>query len=180
MIHISHIAIPYSQALFDLSAEKKLLEETYKDMLLVRDLCSGNADFRLMLKSPIILSTKKVLLLKSILEKKISSMSLSFFIIMVKKKREAFIPDMVNAFIKIYKDHTGIMPAHVVSTGPLPESVRKQISEVIRKETGKEVELTESVDDSLIGGFILQWEDKQYDSSILRQMKEIRRGISGY
>ena len=179
MIHISHIAVPYSQALFDLSTERKVLEETYKDMLLISDLCSSNADFRRMLKSPIILSSKKVSLLKTILEKEISRLTFSFIIIMVKKKREAYIPDMALAFISIYKDHKGIMPAHVVSAGPLAESTRKKISEVIQKETGKVVELTEGVDETLVGGFVLQWEDKQYDSSILRQMKEIKKGISG-
>lgn len=32
--------------------------------------------------------------------------------------------------------------------------------------------------EELIGGFILQWNDKQYDASILKQIKEMKKGVT--
>ena len=44
--------------------------------------------------------------------------------------------------------------------------------------TGKEIELMGEIKEELIGGFILQWGDKQYDASILKQIKEMKKSVA--
>ena len=81
--------------------------------------------------------------------------------------------------ILTYKDHKGILPTYVKTAGPLSEMLRKQVIDVMKKFTGKEIELIGEVKEELIGGFILQWNDKQYDSSILKQIKEMKKIVAG-
>ena len=179
MINISHIAIPYSKALFDLSLENKVLEETLGDIELVGKICKSNRDFRMMLKSPIIHTSKKIKILQSIFEKEVTQLTMLFLSIIARKKREFVIPDICLAFIELYKDHKGILPTYVKTAGPLSEMLRKQVIDVMKKFTGKEIELIGEVKEELIGGFILQWNDKQYDSSILKQIKEMKKIVAG-
>ena len=37
------------------------------------------------------------------------------------------------------------------------------------------IELTEELDEKLIGGFVLSFDDKQLDASILRQIKNLKK-----
>ena len=179
MINISHIAIPYSKALFDFSIENKVLEETFKEIELVDSICKSNQDFRMMLKSPIIHTSKKIKILQSIFGKNVTKLTLTFLSIIARKKRESFIPDICLAFIELYKDHKGILPTCVKTAGPMSDLIRKQVIEVMKNFTGKEIELMGVVKEELIGGFILQWNDKQYDASILKQIKEMKKNVAG-
>jgi F-type H+-transporting ATPase subunit delta len=179
VINISHIAVPYSKALFDLAREKKLLEEVYKDMELVGGVCRSSREFTLLLKSPVVQVSRKINILTGIFGKKINPMTMSFLSIIIKKKREKIIPDICLAFIELYKDHKGILPTNVLTAVPLSDKIRKQVVEVMKKYTGKEIELTSGIREDLIGGFILQWGDNQYDASILKQLKGLKRRTSG-
>jgi len=179
VINISHIAIPYSKALFDLSIENNVLEETFKDIELVDSICKSNKDFRMLLKSPIIHTSKKIKILHSIFGTEVTKLTMTFLSIITRKKRESFIPDICLAFIDLYKDYKGILPTYLKTAGPLTEMIRKQVVDVMKGFTGKEIELMGEVKEELIGGFILQWNDKQYDASIMKQIKEMKKNVAG-
>jgi F-type H+-transporting ATPase subunit delta len=179
LIRISHIAVPYSKALFDLAAETNKLEEIVKDIELVEGVCRANHDLIMMLKSPVINTSRKLAVLRAIFEKKVSKLTMSFLIIIAQKKREAVIPDIAKSFLVFYKDYKGLQPVYIKSATPVTDAVRTQVKAIIKNFTGKEVELTGDVDEALIGGFVLQWDDKQYDASILKQIKEMKRSLSG-
>ena len=179
MNQISHIAIPYSRALFELAVEMDQVGPIYQDILLVESICKSNRDFRMMLKSPIVLTSKKVSILKSIFESKISKITMTFLSIIARKKRESTIHDIALAFIELYKNYMGILPAYLKTAGPPTKAILEEVTNLLRNFTGKDVELTSGVDEELIGGFVLQWNDKQYDSSILRQIKEMKKKVSG-
>ena len=44
--------------------------------------------------------------------------------------------------------------------------------------TGKTIDLNPEIDESLIGGFVLSWEDKQYDASIRREIENMKNTIA--
>jgi F-type H+-transporting ATPase subunit delta len=44
----------------------------------------------------------------------------------------------------------------------------------VKEFSGKEVELTETIDESLIGGFILRVGDQQVDDSIKRKLNDLK------
>ena len=41
--------------------------------------------------------------------------------------------------------------------------------------SGAEIDLTEEIDEELIGGFIVSTEDRQYDASVLRQIQNLNK-----
>jgi len=175
---VSHIAVPYAKAIFDISIEKNLLEETMKDMQVVADLFSSNKDFRMMLKSPVISEGKKKIIFTRIFEKILSKLTFTFLLIIIRKKREAYIGDIAFAFIELYKDYKGILTTTFKTAVPATDEVRKKVMALMKTQSKGTVELIEEVNAELIGGFILQWKDRQYDASISRQLRRLQRGVA--
>jgi F-type H+-transporting ATPase subunit delta len=106
---VSHIAVPYAKALFDLTLEKGLLEETMKDMQVVASVYKKNKDFRMMLKSPVISDGKKRIIFARIFEKTLSKLTFTFLLIIIRKKRESYLGDIAFAFLELYKDYKGLL-----------------------------------------------------------------------
>jgi F-type H+-transporting ATPase subunit delta len=58
------------------------------------------------------------------------------------------------------------------------ESIRKEIKELITTIFKTKVELTETVDTEIIGGFILKVNDNYIDASVKTKLRRIRKGLS--
>ena len=178
MEKISNIAVPYAKALFALALEKNAHEDVYEDMTALIKLCRSNRDFVLMLKSPILKTDKKQKIMNAVFLSNVSELTRIFLTIITSKRRESLIPDMGAAFISIYKEYKGILTTYLKTAVPATDAIRKQVMEVMKKETTGTIELVEEVKDDLIGGFVLQWKDKQYDASILSQVNSMKRSMA--
>ncbi|MEI7725690.1 MAG: ATP synthase F1 subunit delta [Bacteroidota bacterium] len=177
-MNVSLVAERYAKALFELALEKSAVEEVYQDSLLIAKTCETSRELRLLLKSPIINSGKKLTILQDIFEKSINIISLTYMLIMVRKNREAFIPAIADKFIELYQTYKNILTVHFKSPVLPDEATRKQVIALMEKYTQANINLTAEVDDSLIGGFILNWKDKQYDASIRREIDDMRIAIA--
>ena len=175
---VSHIAVPYAKALFDLTLEKNLLEETMKDMQVVAALFKESRDFRMMLKSPVISEGKKKIIFARIFEKTLSKLTFTFLLIIIRKKRESYIGDIAFAFLELYNDYKGILATTLKTAVPVSDEIRLMVRDLMKNQSKGEIELKEEVDPELIGGFILQWKDKQYNASILKQINRLQRGVT--
>ena len=67
----SAITVRYAKAFFSTAKEKNLLDTLKKDIQLVLEICENSADFILLLESPVVKTSKKVELIRSIFSKKI-------------------------------------------------------------------------------------------------------------
>jgi F-type H+-transporting ATPase subunit delta len=63
----------------------------------------------------------------------------------------------------------------VTSAVALSESLEKEIKEKVAKLINKEVTITNLVDPSLLGGFILRVGDLQYNASVAAQLQQLER-----
>ena len=78
-----------------------------------------------------------------------------------------------------YNDHKGIKVARLKTAVKIDDSIRKEIEKVIIDNTkAKTIELTSEVDADIIGGFVLQYEDKLFDGSISGSLEDLRREFS--
>ena len=178
MENISHIAVPYAKALFDFALEKDSMEIVHADMQALTSLCRSNRDFLLMLKSPILKTEKKQKIITAIFKEAFSDITRGFLKIITAKRRESLLPDMAMAFIELYKDYKGILTTVVKTAVPITEEIRKKILEVMNTQATGKVDLVEEINEELIGGFVLQWKDMQYDASILNEINKMRKAMA--
>lgn len=168
------IASRYAKSLLDLAVEQGELEEVNKDMLLFSQMIDENRDFELMLKSPIISHDKKLTILTQVFDGKVNALTMSIFQILTKKHREAYLPQIAAEFHHQYNFNQGIEEATVITTFALDDKLKAEFSKVVEQISKKKVELTEQVDESLIGGFILKIGDRQIDDSVSSKLKALR------
>lgn len=170
----SRIAKRYSKALFEFGQEHKITERLNEDMLLVARICKSNRDFRLMLASPLIKADKKFTIIKRIFEEHLDKVTLTYFKIITTKRREIFIPAIAEEYIGLYKEYQGIKTAYLITAVPVDDKLRTQIITLLKEQTDAKIELHEIIDEELIGGFVLKYDDKQYDASILNQIHNLK------
>lgn len=169
----------YAKSLIDLAIEKNKLEEVRNDMLVIKNVCSLNHDFVLLLDSPVIKTDKKIAVFKSVFEGKISALTLSFLNLIASKRREGYVNDITKAFDEQYKQIKNITTVKVETAIALDEKSRKSIMDIVKKNVTGEIELIEKVNASLIGGFVLTINDKQADQSVSRMLNNLRKNFTG-
>lgn len=170
-------ATRYAKSLMDLATEGNALEAVKNDMKAVIRLCEENRDFALFLKSPVIKTDKKIEVLNSVFQGKISKLSQSFLALIASKNREAYIPEIARAFDELYKQNSNILTAVVTSARGLDDTTRKKVIELVKSQMNGEVELIEKIDPNTIGGFILKIGDRQIDRSVSRQLSTLKNQL---
>ncbi len=168
------IASRYAKSLLELAAEKGKLEEVHNDMQLLTVMAEENRDFELLLESPIVRHEKKLVILNKVFTGKVDDLSLAIFQLLTKKHREAYLIQIAEQFHHLYNEHKGIAEATVTTTFSLDDKTKAKFIKVVKSITNKEVELTEVVNESLIGGFVLKIGDRQIDDSVSSRLQALR------
>lgn len=170
----TRVANRYAKALFEMAIEMKLLDRVKKDIDLVFSVCQQNRDFVLMLKSPVIKETKKQNILKDIFAKHLHELTFKFLLLIARNRREQIIMEIAQQFIVIYKEYKNILPTMLTTAIKLDAETRDSIVSLLGERVKAEIELTEQIEEDIIGGFILEFEDNQYDASVLRKIKKLK------
>ena len=172
----SQISVRYAKALFQSAAEQGLLDQVYEDMEVLTSTCKLE-DFQYMLEVPTLQPSQKIKLLANIFEKQFSKISLSMINLVVKNKRESFLPGIARNFKGLYRKEKGISTASLVTAQKVDESALDGIRKLIKKAYDSEVEMTATVDGDVIGGFILTIEDMRYDASVASNLKKLKKQL---
>ncbi len=172
---VASVAFRYAKSLLDLAEEKGITEEVHRDMLFFKNTVDQSRPLALMLKNPIVRSSKKDTVLKLIFGGKINPMSSAFIDIVARKNRESIIEDIAAEYIRLYDEMKGIERATVITTTPLTDELRGKFKAMVAKKTGSQlVDLTEKINPKIIGGYILQLGDEQVDASVRSQLSELK------
>ncbi|MGN6417262.1 MAG: ATP synthase F1 subunit delta [Pseudobacter sp.] len=165
----------YAKSLVDLALEKNALEEVYKDMLFLQKVCKNSRDFVNLLKSPVVKADKKAAILDAVTGSEITELTAAFNRLLVNKGREANLPEIITAFIDLYKQHKGIQTVRLTTATPVSEELKNQIIGQVQQQAGNsKIDLTTQVDESIIGGFKLELGDTLVDASISYDLNKIR------
>jgi F-type H+-transporting ATPase subunit delta len=169
------LAARYSKSLLDLSVEQNQVDTVLADIQLLDNVCLHSKDFSNMLRSPIIKADKKLAIIEAVLGSKLSALTKGFIKLLVNKGREANLPEMAHAFIGQYKELKNIKTVKITTASPLNEAVKNRILQnATATVSNSKVDLVEAVDADLIGGFVLEMDDKLFDASIRRDLQEVR------
>jgi len=174
----SRIASRYAKSLISLGIEQKVLPKVYEDMVMFGKACDDSRELSLLLKSPLVKTDKKLAILDEIFGKKLSKESMAFINIVVVKKREKYLEDVINEFFELYKRHNNIVKAVITTPTKLDASLRKMLEKKVSETYGSEVEIEERVNEDIIGGFILRVGDDQWDASVLKELRALKKTYS--
>jgi F-type H+-transporting ATPase subunit delta len=167
----------YAKSLVDLALERKALDAVYADMVLLKQTIEANSSLANMLKSPIIKTDKKQAIVKQVFSNYLSELSITFINLVAAKNRSYYLYDIAIQFIVQYNEINRITTAHVKTAVAISAEVQAEVKRFLEAQTGKRVELKNSVDQELIGGMVIQIEDRLYDASISGKLRKAKQEL---
>lgn len=173
----SKISVRYAKAFFDLGKEKNKLDTFVKDFQVIDNLIKESIDFWLMIESPVVKTLQKRETVKQIFANKIDAMSLNFLDLVIKNRREIYLKDISRNFQSLCRKDKGVLSAILTSAVKVEDENKVRISSILAKAFNSEIELTEQVDENIIGGFVIRVEDQQLDASVSNQLNQIKREL---
>jgi F-type H+-transporting ATPase subunit delta len=102
---------------------------------------------------------------------------MQFLSLVTKNGREQLLPAIAYQFERQLMKKRGIVSGSIVSATPLTEKTKQEILDRIAPAFQGTLQLSESVDPSLLGGFVIRIEDKQIDASVANKLKALRQEL---
>jgi F-type H+-transporting ATPase subunit delta len=172
------INIRYARSLYLHAEEKNLVDEIKQDIDLILQWFDEIEEIKILLEHPVIKASKKTEILSNIFEDKLNKYTMSFLKLIVQKKRENHLKNICIDFGDLYKKGKGLKTAVLTTAFELTKTHKTNIKRAIEKEFNSEVELNTIVNEAIIGGMIIQVDDKQLDLSVSRQVQQLRDQFS--
>ncbi|MBQ0139244.1 MAG: F0F1 ATP synthase subunit delta [Kurthia sp.] len=175
----SLVASRYAKALFELAQEKNVVAETVADLRQARIVFTESKDLFSLLENPKFTSEKKYELISSIFAGA-QPIIVDAFKVLLDKKRINETVSVIDSFIQIANDESGVADATVLSTEALTEDELNRISTTFAKKVGKNsLNITNEIDPSIMGGIKLIIGNQIYDNTIVSKLNGLRRALLG-
>lgn len=173
----SKISVRYAKALLLLANEQNISAEIRRNVETLDELLYTTPELKDLLEIPIIKPSHKLEIINKSFKGSFNPLMLSFLKLVIKNKRELYLSSILRVFIDLFKKHNRIKSV-VLTTAKSPSKIiRKIIKDYISKEFDFKIELSEKVNDKLIGGFILRIEDQQINASVANHLNKIRKEL---
>ncbi|MGI6169079.1 MAG: ATP synthase F1 subunit delta [Christensenellales bacterium] len=169
----------YASALFELSVEKDVLEESMRQAVFVQSVLQDRESEAFM-RHPHVPDTAKKEFVQRLFADRISADLMGFLYLAIEKSREELIVPALKAYLNRGNRYCGKMEATVVSATALSEDQVSALYALLCRKLNKQVEIQFEVDPALIGGFYIHMDGRLIDRTVRTQlinMKEcIKRG----
>ena len=172
---MSRAAIRYAKAVLQKAQETQKENLVFGDMQSIVGTLENSRELRSVLRSPVIKAEDKKEILLRVFKSQ-NEISQQLVELLAKNQRTDLLGKVAQSYIELYNESQGVKTAHVTTAVPLSEDMEKKVLAKVKAITGSDqVSLENSVDASIIGGFILRVGDLQYNASIANKLNTIKR-----
>lgn len=174
---MTELAREYGDGLYALTEEESISQEVLAQMLELKALFRSQPDFIRLLGNMSLSKDERVKILDSVLRGQIHPYLLNFLKILCERGALTEYEGCLAAFKTLYNQAHGIVEASVTTAVALDDDQRARMSEKLSAMTGKTVVLTEKVDESLMGGVLLEMNGQRYDNTLRNRLKSIHSAM---
>lgn len=167
----------YAKAILDLAKDQKVSDVVNRDMQSISKTIAGSDELQGVLASPVIKNELKKNALTAIF-KDAHATTLGTFDLLLENNRINILKYVAQQYTVLYNEDNNIQVATVTTAIPLDAMLEAKIQDKIQELTGNSAIITNVVDPSIIGGFILRIGDLQYNASVAKSFNELRRKLT--
>ena len=167
-------AIRYAKAVLSLASDQNTAEVVNSDMKLIADTIAENKELNDMLQSPVITSSDKKAVLLEVF-KASNKNTLDLISTLSTNNRISILQHVASKYNQLFDESKGIEIATVTTAVELSEDLKKKVLAKAKALTGKDVEVENIIDESILGGFILRIGDTQYNASVANQLNKLKQ-----
>ncbi len=174
---MSNLSSAYADALFEIATEENKLDDILSQSFSIMEILNENHDFLKLLNTPTVTKEEKTDFVDKVFKDKIDISLLNYIKVMIQRKDTQRLTDSFKAFEKMYNKHNNIEKAVATTAIPMNDELKNKLVEKLEKITGKKIILTNKVEESCIGGVILEFSDTQYNDSILQKLNTLKKQL---
>ena len=172
----SEISQRYALALYELSKEKNQTEELVSNMIIFMKIFNSNKNLKNFVKNP----THSVENQKIVFDKISNLMNFNklvknFFSILITKKRIFFLDQIIEEFLKLISIKRGEISGSLISPKKINEKTISDIEREISANIKRSIKLKSKIDESLIGGIVIQIGSLMIDTSIKNKLQKYKK-----
>jgi F-type H+-transporting ATPase subunit delta len=168
----------YAKAVLQQANESNNASIVFDDMQCVHATIQASKELQLLLNSPVINANDKKKGLFAIFENQ-SDATKSLINVLVENHRTSLLDEVSKIYIDLYNEAQGVKVAQVTTAVVLTDELIEKILIKVKELTGSDkVTIESTIDESIIGGFILRIGDLQYNASISNNLARIKREFS--
>jgi F-type H+-transporting ATPase subunit delta len=167
----------YAEAAFELAREADAFDAWERDL---RELGRVMAvpELREVIEHPAVPYGEKAKVLRRAVGERIAAEPIGLVLLMVRRGRPSAVPTMIERFEDLVRRERGIARAEVRTALPLDDQQRNDVVERLGELTAKRIEVSEIVDESLIGGISVRIGDILYDASVRARLERLRARLT--
>jgi len=170
-------AIRYAKAILDIAISKNATVEVNNDMYLMGNTILGNQELSNFIQNPIIsVEVKQNALLE--IFRDTNSVTKSLLHLLFQNKRFEILESITKQYTILFNELNNNQIAFVTTAIPLDENLEVVVKNKIATFTTKNITIQNSIDPSIIGGFILRIGDMQYNASVTSRLQTLKRELS--
>ena len=159
------LARPYAEAVARLASESSEWS-MWSERLGFLAMVAGDAQIQELAGNPSIPSDRVAEVLLSVLGDRLGAEGENLVRLLVENKRLALLPEIVAMFEALKAEQDGELTAHIISAFELDARQMAGMVAKLEARFGRKVTATQSVDDALIGGVVIQVGDEVMDASV--------------
>jgi F-type H+-transporting ATPase subunit delta len=165
----------YAKALFEIGKEEGSLAALSSQITAFAQIYASNEELRLALDNPLVTEDAKRQIVVEIGQRLGFGQTASRALRLVTERRRLrVLPDIAKHLGLLVDVDANVERASVVSAVPLSEAYLRKLRTELERSTGKKVELTQSIDPSLIAGVVAKVGDRVIDGSLRARLAGFR------
>ena len=170
-------AIRYAKAILEIADSKGVASEVSADMTLIATTITGNSELTHFIQNPLIKTdTKKNVVIEVFAS--VNPVTQSLFHLLLENKRFEILAAIAVEYNNLFDVMNGVEVAKVTTAFPMDAALEAKVLAKIATFSDKKVTIENTVDASIIGGFILRIGDKQYNASVANRLHVLKRELS--
>ena len=168
----------YSNALISTALENNNADKIYQDLVFITETIKTNAQLHDFLYNPVVTCSDKIDVIKKLFSVHIDKISLDFMLLLAENRRLNILEEVLNQYLESYNKHKNIVKPLIVSAVELDEERKKRIIQKLETKLSKTVLPEYKVSPDIIGGLIIEIDDKTIDCSIRAKFENLRQQLT--
>lgn len=172
MANLTSIARPYATAAFQVAREQKQFAE-WKAFLETAGLVAQNEKVIRAAQDPETPKDQLLAFFESLVASMLDSHRKNFLALLVEKRRLLVLPNIVHLFNELLTTEAKISTAQLITAVTIDEATRQKFEAVLKKRTQRDITLECRLDPQILGGAIIQMDDRVIDGSIRGKLSRL-------
>lgn len=165
----------YATALADVVTARNEARQVQEELSAWEMMMNANPMLMEVFSNPTIAYEQKSKVLTSLIERaRLRPTTSNFLQVLLRNHRLTELSEVNRRFSKVLDERSGVVSAEVTTARAVPEAQQEALRSKLTAMTGKQVRLSFTTDEELIGGLVTRIGSTIYDGSVRTQLQQVK------